>query len=286
MAPPRCWLVRRDGVDYGPFTIDEVLAQIDQREIDLATEVCDIRTQNWENAATHELFRDYYEKCTERWEAEAAAAQAEAHQKKIERIRLVTTSAWRLILVVTIVVIGGGSWLAWRLMHVEPTGVLSIAALANPPSLPTPQLASAKSEPPPKLDVKILQSLLEHENYDTSGIGVETDAPEKRQVQAIDFGRDGARELTDGEANRIAEAARKGLTSCARRALGGEKGFPGTRVKFSIKPRGIGGITVGKEVQADKAFQACVKAALKRVPVPAFGGQPRKVTIPLQVINR
>ena len=142
--------MRRAGVDYGPFTIDEVLAQIDAREVDLDTEVCDIRTHLWENAATHELFRDYYEKCAARWELEAAEAAAEAHRRQMERVRQVKTSAWRLTVTIVLLVAGIGGWLTWRVMHAEPTGILAIAAVAQPPPLPVWQ-PSTEAPPPPLL---------------------------------------------------------------------------------------------------------------------------------------
>lgn len=47
------WIVVRDGVDYGPYTLDELSHQLFREEIDLETEICDIESD--ERAALGEF---------------------------------------------------------------------------------------------------------------------------------------------------------------------------------------------------------------------------------------
>ncbi|MEC9073083.1 MAG: hypothetical protein VX938_11905 [Myxococcota bacterium] len=283
MPPPRRWLVRKEGVDYGPFTVEEILAQIDRREVGLGTLVCDVSEQAWENAATHALFRDYYDKCVERWSVEEAEAEAAKHEEQIRRRRLLTGGAWRLAVVSGILIIGAGGWLVWRLMHAQPTGILNAVAVAKPVQLPPPPDPRTEAPPVPPLKETIVPTMLENETYDTRGIGVETGQAEAQQVQAIDFAGSGGSELSEAAARRIAEEARRGLSSCAREVAIRLPGFKGTRVKFVIQPGRLVRITVGAEVQEDSPFKACVKQTLGKITVPRFNGQERRVTVPLTV---
>lgn len=283
MAPPRRWLVRRAGVDYGPFTVEEILAQIDRREVDLATQVCDVSDQVWENAATHALFRDYYEKCVARWSVQETEAEAARHEQQIRRVRILTGGAWKIAVLCAVLVLGAGGWLVWRLMHAQPTGILNAVALATPTRLPPPPDPSTAVPQIPRLKEKVVPRLKESETYDTRGIGVESDQEDPQAVQAIDFAGGGGQELSEDEARRIAEEARRGLSSCAREVAMRSPDFKGTRVKFVILSRKLSRITVGSEVQGDAPFKACVKRILGGISVPRFTGQERRVTVPLEV---
>ncbi len=135
-----------------------------QQEVDLATQVCDVSNQEWENAATHALFRDYYEKCAARWSVEETEAEAARHEQQIRRVRFLTGGAWKIAVVSAVVVLGAAGWLVWRLMHAQPTGILNAVALATPVKLPPPP--TPQREGP---DLAPLKEVNHHQSLDCPG---------------------------------------------------------------------------------------------------------------------
>ena len=62
------WLVRREDVDYGPFTTEEVLASISSKEITMGTMVAEISQAEFEPLGSWGIFRDHFAECQARWD--------------------------------------------------------------------------------------------------------------------------------------------------------------------------------------------------------------------------
>ncbi|MGM0576295.1 MAG: hypothetical protein ACQEXJ_11245 [Myxococcota bacterium] len=275
------WLVRRGEVDYGPYTTEQLLEEIGQRNVDLGTLVCDVSTRKWDHAGAYTLFRDYYAQCEGRWEREAAHDEAERHERAMKAASAIKGGTWRLLLIGAVVVLGLGGWLVYRFVHVKPSGILDSVALAQPPALPEPPAVPTSWEGVRPIEPTEIAVLKERINYDTAGVRVAgVDGP---AVQTLDFDGEGGTEIPAAELERITATARRGLTRCAQDAASRSSAFHGTRVGFTVRSRRLTGFTVGEEVRYNARFKACVKRSLRRIRVPSFSGGERRVSIPLRV---
>lgn len=269
------WLTRRDGVDFGPFTTEQIVAMIHSREVDLGTMICKASDRQWEPLGSYSEFRSEYAKVEEKW----ASEEADDHARQLRNKRLLTSGAGRLAVVGAVLLISLSAWMAWRMARAQPTGIFEAVKIAQPPALPA--LASAE-EPQPLVVPKgtTVKRLREGVNYDTSGVGVEGQGG--TLVNTMSFDED-AEELTERQLNKIVGAARAKLLGCAQQAAARSERFRGTRVSFVVRSQRLTSFTVGSDASANKPFKACVKRALQAVSVPAFGGSQRKVTIPLAI---
>lgn len=278
------WLARRDGVDYGPYSEGELLAAIAGREVTLETLVASTSDMVFQPLSTHPRFREHYDTCQERWEVESVEADASRHEQKLKAMRVVKGGTWRVALAVTLIVAGLGAWMAWRLSNARPTGLLDAIAVSMPTSLPgLPSLVRAAT-PPAAVEARAVPRLREvtTTTYDTAGVAIEG-AAVAGAVATFDFDADPSQELSQTALGNVTQAAQKALVPCAQALAATDSGFGGTRVAFTVESGRLARFVVGKEVSSVASFKACIKRALKGVSVPAFGGQPRRVTVPLQV---
>jgi len=278
------WLYRRDGNDYGPVTTDALFEAMVARKVDLSTEVFSLRAKRWQPASDHAILRDFFDKCASRWKAEAAERDVQREVRKLTRARRARHGFWRLMLVGLFIVVGFGAWVVWRLGHAEPVGFERVVRLAHLTALPAPVFPEGAHTRVPDVPATAVARLSEPETYDTAGVAFEGEDARAATVTRLEFTADGqALGISAAELNRVIESARGGLNACATDAAMKDRRFTGTDVGFTVHPGRIAGITVGAEVRANRAFQACVKTALGRVPVPTYSGGERRVTIPLKV---
>lgn len=282
------WLYRRDGNDYGPVTTDDLMKAMVEHKVDLQTQVFSLQTRRWQAAAEHQLLRDFYEKCTDRWAAQDRDREADHQVKRLARARKARHGLWRLLLVGFIVAVAAGGYIVWRLGQATPIGVAALVREQKLPRLPVPQVVAAATDGPPMLRGTAVSRLSEPETYDTAGVKLDGEVATAPAVAKMQFGEDG--ELVGGgggiakaDLDRVLASARGGLHGCATTAAKRDPGFGGTEVGFTVGPGKLTDITVGNEVRSNAPFKACVKAALVRVAVPTFSGRTRRVTIPLKV---
>ncbi|MCB9736257.1 MAG: hypothetical protein H6745_27030 [Deltaproteobacteria bacterium] len=282
------WLYRKDGNDYGPITTDELMNAMVEKKVDLQTQVFSLQTRRWQTAAEHQLLRDFYGKCTDRWAAQALDHEADKQVKRLARARKAKHGLWRVLLIGFIVAVAIGAYVVWRLGQATPIGVASLVRDPKLPRLPVPQVVVAAMDGPPILRGTAVDRLSEPETYDTAGVKQEGDVDTTPAVAKMQFGEDG--ELVGGGAgiakadlDRVIASARGGLHGCATSAAKRDRSFGGTEVGFTVRPGKLTDITVGNEVKSNAPFKACVKAALAAVSVPAFSGSTRRVTLPLKV---
>lgn len=276
--------MRLGEVDYGPFSTDQVLEQIKSREIKLGSMITLLGTDEWEPVGTHERFRDHYAECSVAWDVEEAEQDADRHERQLKTMAAVGGGTWRLGLVALMLALGVGGWFGWRIMNAQPTGVLGAVAMAAAPALPDPPpppaAASALPIPAPRAFPVLKEPV--YVNYDTAGVALEGADKGAHVVQTLNFD-DSSDELSDAQINKIVAAARSRLVPCAHDAATRSESFSGTRVAFWVQSGKLGRFTVGSEVVSNGRFKACVKKALSGISVPTFGGQQRKVTVPLRV---
>ncbi len=280
------WLARRDGVDYGPYTEEQLLEAIADREVTLETLVASTTDMVFEPLSAHEHFRSHYDTCQERWEVESVEADASRHEQKLKAMRVVKGGTWRMALVGALVILSLAGWMAWRLSNARPTGLLDAIAVAMPTSLPLAPSVLRVATPPAAAEARAVPRLRETTNttttYDTAGVAIEG-SEGQGGTTSFDFDADPSEEISDAALGKVTRSARAALVPCAQALAGSDAGFAGTRVGFTVESGRLSRFVVGKEVKGRASFKACIKKALKGVSVPTFGGQERRVTVPLEV---
>ncbi|MEE2788244.1 MAG: hypothetical protein VX589_12950, partial [Myxococcota bacterium] len=101
------WLVERDGVDYGPYTAQQLLDQLENDKISPTTVLCDLEADIRGTLAEFDLFEDKLAGWAIRKE-DRAVAQREASHKKSERRKKTLTWGTLAIIIGGLAAIGGG----------------------------------------------------------------------------------------------------------------------------------------------------------------------------------
>jgi len=279
---PTRWLYRTEKGDVGPVSTEKLLAAMEDRKLDLGSMVSKVGSREWQAAGEIHLLRDHFATCEARWTKLALHNESERMERRLGRREATRRGAWVGILVGAIVVLGAGGVLWWRLSQAEALGMRSLSAVTTPSSLPPVSWATVERVPHPGVTPTAVPRLPEHELLDTAGIRV-GDSGEPI-VNRMVFNESGEVEaIAAADLRRVTEEARVGLVACAQQLAAAQSGFGGTEVAFTVSPGKLTQISVGREVAKSAAFQACVKKALARVNVPKFGGNPRRVTVPLKL---
>lgn len=278
------WLYRIDGADYGPVSTDELLDAMMKRKVTLETQVCSLASRKWGRASDHALLRDFFDKCEQRWRAEAFDTDADNHVRRLAKARQRRRRFWYVVAAALVVAVGFGGWVVWRLGQAQPLGLDKLAHLPSLGRLAVADVVEREPPPVPIVAGTPVARLGEPETYDTAGIALEGDPAVEQKVTTMAFTEDGrVVGISKVELDRVLESAKANLHGCAKAAASKDADFHGTRVGFTVSPGGLKGMTVGDEVKNNGAFKACVKGALGRVPVPVYEGGDRRVTIPIKI---
>lgn len=284
------WLYRTGAGDFGPVNTDRIMDAIAKRKIDLATQVCLAGSDRWNAIAEHELFRNHFDHCRQRWEQEAKRAEIDRLGKRLERSEARSRHTWRIVGISLIAAAGIGVWMWWRFATAESLGIASINRMATTVRLPTAGAGPARiARNTPRMPAIVphhVPRLAEPESYDTAGVQV-TDNAEVHTATKLTFNDDGeidaAPTISADQLAGVVESARKGLYACAIQHAQRDPTFSGTEVGLTVQSGHLGNITVGTEVRNQPAFRACVKSALTHVAVPTFGGGDKRVVVPLRI---
>ncbi len=276
------WLAKRGTVDYGPFTTEEVKEALARKEMDLGTLLAELGTQTWQPVGVYAEFREFYGGLHERWEREAIEAEVTRHEAKLRTMDKVKGGAWKVIALSTVVVLGLGAWVVYRILHAEPTGVLEAVAVKEAPLLPAPPKPKPGAATLRTADGRKVRRLRELKNYDTAGVAAEGSGSAPVTKLSFADGAGGGAGPSQGQIDRVVRRVTPGLLRCAS-AAAAKGGFRGANVSFLVRSGRLGGITVSRKALKNKPFVACVKSTLRRAKAPTFSGSERRVTIPLRI---
>jgi serine/threonine protein kinase len=289
------YLVQRGGLDYGPFTAEQVVEQLHRDEIDEFTAVLDRVTQHRVPLGEMDRFKDEVERYIpireERRRKEAEArAELERKVKKTGYAGLAMGIAVGIFFLV--------SQIVYLVTRPDPTGFPIQEAFAE---------MDYKFLPPPKeftavaVDKDLLQSIF---NPEASEEEIEKAIKKRRRkrgkrgrkrgkpkagangVTEVDMsaGSGSKHILTDGEVNDVILANFGGLRSCILRELKTNKGFRGVTVQFFIRPTGTtGGVKIKESKYAGTQVGDCLTSRFRSMKFPEHGGFNRGVTYPLRV---
>jgi hypothetical protein len=288
------YLVSRNGLDYGPYSGQEVLAQLHRDEINEHTAIMDrvtqFRTPLGEMAEFFDAVREYIPKreARRRREAETRAQRIQTAKKAGKWTGVVGAVAALAIF---------GVWLSWWLF-VRP----------KPAALPAEQMIASlgesyRMEPPPRefaqiaLDADLVKDLFAEADPAAPksggrrpGIGARragaggAGGDDDENITTLDLDSEGGTDhvLTDGEVQSTVRRHSGALGGCLREELKRNPGFKGVSIQFFIKPTGTtGGVKI--DGGGSGALDACLKGHVRNMKFPQHGGFNRGVTLPFYI---
>ena len=292
------YLVQIGGLDYGPFTEEQVLEQLYADDIDENTQVLDRITQERVPLESVPAFAEevaaYIPKREQRRAAEAAA-RAEL-QRKVKKGG------------VTVFVIGivAGLFVLAGMIYV-------VATQPDPKPLPMDRAFASldfKLLPPPKDfetvagDKGVMQSIF---NPEASEAEIEKQIKKLRKkrrtskkpkkgggnnvagvednITEVDMSSSGSKKiLSDAEVNEVILGQWGSLRRCVMKEFQTNPKFKGVTVQFFIRPSGTtGGVKVKEKQYASKDVGRCLVSRFRSMKFPAHGGFNKGVTFPLLV---
>jgi serine/threonine protein kinase len=289
------YLVQRDGLDYGPFTAEQVLEQLYADDINEFTQVLDRVTQDRKELQQFERFRkevkEYIPKREERLRLEA--------ERRAELERKVKKGG---VFGISVAVVAGlvvlGIQIVFFLMQPDPKPMPLDQAFAE---------LDYKFLPPPKefvavsVDKKVLESIF---NPRASEEEIQKAIKKRKRSRKKSSGRakpptagdNGVTEvdmsagsgsthiLSDEEVNDVILSNFGGLRSCILKQLKSDPGFRGVTIKFFIRPTGTtGGVKIKESKYRSEPVADCLTSRFRSMRFPEHGGFNRGVEFPLLV---
>lgn len=303
------YLVRKEGLDYGPFTKDEVLDQLYDDEIDEHTSVLDRATQERAPLGEQEEFVEEVE--------EYIPIREERKRKERERreeIERKVKQGGKAVLVVGIlaglVVLGGMSYYYFTRPDPQELPVNKAFVALDYKFLPPPKefkTVAADEEVmeqifnPNAAEEDIAKQVQEARGGGGgggtggagggggggTGGGSEGGGSEDENVSEVDMSSSKGSDtvLTDKKINNIILSDFSALRRCIQKELQNNPSFNGVTIKFYIRPNGTtGGVTLQEEQYVDKPVGRCLIREFRQMKFPAHSAVSNKgVTFPLQV---
>lgn len=301
------YLVQKDGLDYGPFTEEEILEQLYADEIDEHSQVLDRITQDRcpliEIDAFREPVEEYIPKREERLRLEAERRAALKHKaKQGGKAALVVGIIAGLIVLIAM----GWFWLQ------QP----------DPEPIPMDQAFASLDyhfSPPPtefqtmEVDPDVMQSIFNPEATEeevarqlaqaaasapsrpsrpspargAGGGGAQREEPEEEQPDVIDMGADGGTDhhLTDQEINQVITSDFAAMRECIMKEINSNPSFRGVTVKFFIRPTGTtGGVGLKEQQYQNRPVGQCLIERFRAMRFPEHGAlEERGVEYPFYV---
>lgn len=292
------YLVQKGGLDYGPFTYDQVIEQLYQDEIDEGTQVLDRITQNRVRLEDVEEFAqdvaEYIPKREERLRRQAA--QRAELQRKVKKGGV---AVFVVGIVAGLIVLSGMLYVVFTQPDPEPLPMDRAFASLDFKLLPPPKDFTTVA-----VDKGVMQSIFNPEASEeeiarqikkirkkrkrgTKKASTKKGAnPDDENVTEVDMSTDssGGKILSDEEVNEVILAQWGSLRRCVMKEFRGNPGFKGVTVKFFIRPSGTtGGVKIKEAKYADKAVGSCLVSRFRSMRFPKHSGFNKGVVFPLRV---
>ncbi len=294
------YLVEIDGLDYGPFTEQEILDQLYDDEIDEHSEVLDRITQERKALEDFDVFEDpvnEYIPIREERRRRKAERRAEIEQK--------VKSGGKAALVIGIIgalgVLASMGWF-W-LQQPDPEPIPLDEAFASmddyhfsppPTDFQTMEVDSdvlegifnpEASEEEVQRQIAQAQSQQPASSGQPSGSGAQ--AEERQEVAEVDFaaGSGTDRHLTDQDINRVITSDFSAIRECVLMEARQDPSFSGVTVQFFIRPSGTtGGVELKESQYQSEPVGQCLIERFRGMRFPEHGAvHERGVEYPIPV---
>ncbi len=279
------WMYRKDGMDYGPFSVQDLHDLICAHRIDEATEVRNLRERRFVRLGDVPHLKAFYGEFT-RKEAEEkrrreVLREAESLEKSIRRHHRMPI----LLGVGGAVALGVGVFLALRPAEPLPPGLdLDLfRPLVLGPLPAVPRVAVAPDTAPADTNGRRARKAARAQPRPGPSLGPPPPLP------TVDLAFDeedvsGGRALTKEDLSSIQKRVSSGLVRCFREEASGRPEFRGGTVSLYIL--GSGRVALARldtSPPASTGLSSCALAVVKDVRVPPFAGGAQVMEIPFYV---
>ena len=300
------YLVRKDGLDYGPVSKEEVLEQLYDDEIDEHTSVLDRETQSRSELGELERFRQEVEEYIPKREE-----RKRKERERREEIERKVKQGGKAVLVVGIiaglVVLGAMSYYYFTRPDPKQLPVGKAFVSLDYKFLPPPKdfkTVSANEDVLEKIfnpqagKEEIARQVEQARSQGGGGGGgggttggggggSGSKGSGEEEVATVDMseGSGSKHLLTDKEINNIILSDFSALRRCIQKELSSNPSFSGVTVKFYIRPSGTtGGVKLRESQYTNKPVGRCLVREFRQMKFPAHNAVSNKgVTFPLKV---
>lgn len=275
------WIVVRDGIDYGPYTLDELSHQLFREEIGLETEICDIETD--QRAALGEFTS--LDHVLNEW----AKERLERKRLKAERT-LIRKRRRRIMAVVLLIMIGAITFGAVtygpelkEAMLPKPARIdLSTWLSATPPEMKAlEQLKISPAQRAARAQLARAEKARQETLRDAKEMARE--AREAQEASSVDFSSSGTKQppFSRDDFDKAISTRSQALMNCITSE---HQRFPDRSVlRITMTVQQSGRFLNARLVDGSDPGVKCVFRAIKGLKMQAFSGGDKTITLPYQV---
>jgi hypothetical protein len=271
------WLVVRSGMDYGPFTQAELVAQLFSEEINLETELCDIETN--ERSALGEF--EVLEKIVHQWSKEYA--HRESQRQLLEQRRKVRRK-W-ILACLSVLLIGGSAFgsiygpTLYESMLPYPLKI-DLSAWANtPPQMPQWRHLE-ESEGVRKERLRQVRKRRSEKEALADSRQMALDA-KLASTSSLSFGgkrKKVGRAFSRNDFNKVWKRYETKISTCLNSELKRSPNQSKFTIKVTVQPSGR--ILNARLTRGSNSSQRCLFRALKGASMRPYDGSDRTITFP------
>ncbi len=292
------YLVQKDGLDYGPFTEEEILEQLYADEIDEHSQVLDRVSQGRRPLQEHDAFREkvlaYIPEREERLRREA-----ERRAELVGKAKKGGKAALLIGIVVALFVLAGMIQVWLNLPDPEPIPMESAFASMDYHFSPPPtEFQTMEVDPdvmegifnPEATEEEVARQVAQAQSAaapSSAGSAARERPTEEREEQVVDLSDDSGTDhhLTDQEINQVIMADFSRLRDCVMKEINSDPSFRGVTIKFFIRPTGTtGGVGLQESQYQNRPVGQCLIDRFRGMRFPEHGAvHERGVEFPLYV---
>ena len=276
------WLVERAGIDYGPYTRDDVVEQLRNEEIDAQTVLYDIESDRRLSLSEFTAF----DAALVAWSHERAELEkTRAEQASINAAKRRTRMALTVFGTLALVVGGGvGGWFWYQSTLPEPVrahlGTLVVSMNSGLPAVPLPdeELPETEAEKRDRL-----KSKRDGQRRAAAAADRRAQMEEARLAasSSLNVGSGNGAKFDRASFDRVVGKRYGKLTKCLQREAARNPKASKLDVKITIIPTGR--LINAHMPNGTDAANRCVRGALRGLRVPPFDGTNHKVTLPFSI---
>ncbi len=275
------WLVEKNGIDFGPYTGNEIREKLLQGEISTETILCDVETDRRLTLSEFPNFDDILVQAIQQ-KVENDSKQEEkrmAHAAN-KRVR-VALGVFTSVIILAVLAVAG--WFGYQAMLPAPAKTsLDSAVMTFTGSLPSISLPEELPETPAEIAARRQQEKLEAAQRFAQAEARQMAREERLVAQSEMSLRSGTgRSFDKSEFDRVVQSRMSALTKCLEDEARRDPSKKDFAVNLTIVPDGSllkvslsGGSSSGNR---------CVRSALSGLKVPSFDGSNYNASLPFNV---
>jgi len=295
------WLYQQDDRDVGPFSPTEIQDLIRDGKISIRTKIRRAARQQWIELGEIDHFGAYIHELAKERRRMEREQELDRAEKEVRSVRKRPKQLGTILIAAVVLISSIYGWTLWKKSsRGSATGYvhslirnLNLSELSAHAYLNTNGEIQWPSESVPERKMKIRRSVKRSRpnTAPTKRSGSADDlAPtnNKGKITEMSFGGSNGtgRELSIGDVHKVRTQTVPKLIRCAQSQVDKNASFPGTTVRYTIKPSGrLGDLQIGKNGKRSRRFVNCVKRVVAATRVKPFDGAGRTITVPLKVRN-